>query len=343
MRRLLRDEVAVETENLRGADDQAFRSLRPVLTLIDEPEAAVHRAAEVQVARHLINQSADPLRATIVATHSPFLIDEGHGRVLEVRRGSGGGRSIVSNIGPIELAELARLGLAPSDLLRMTRVFLLVEGPDDENVLTEMFRERLRRAHIKIIFFTGAKAGKPVVESRALFDYTDAHVVVLVDGTQRERIAEAWQAAKQDFYVGGVETAKGTLLSKLNKRDGEEAFVRQFLIGALEKDGGAIVERLDPEALSAPDILDYLPVEVFIPAAVSWTSLRVEREALRESDPSIAKDFKTWLRVERKYGVDVHSPKLIARAVATLASVPSDLEQLMSRLEALSESLRAPS
>jgi len=60
--------------------------LRPVLTLLDEPEGALHRAAEAHMARSLRRRAADPRKWILAATHSPELLDAPDARITEVAR-----------------------------------------------------------------------------------------------------------------------------------------------------------------------------------------------------------------------------------------------------------------
>lgn len=102
---------------------QSTTALRPIITMIDEPEAALHRAAESQMAGSLVSLAEDPRQIIITATHSPELLDTPAAHVIEVQRGGGmlPGRSLVQTLDLADRDSLNRLGLAPSDLLRWPR------------------------------------------------------------------------------------------------------------------------------------------------------------------------------------------------------------------------------
>lgn len=119
---------------------------RVTLYLYDEPETALRRAAESHMARALVERTRDPRQRVIAATHSPELLDTTAAFVIEVKKMDGSSR--VQAITGGTRSALHELGLNPSDLLRLARVYLLVEGRHDELLLRHYLGERRAAARI---------------------------------------------------------------------------------------------------------------------------------------------------------------------------------------------------
>lgn len=323
---------------------------RPALTLIDEPEAALHRSAESTMATALTDLVAsDPRRVMIVATHSPELLDRPGAKLIEIKRNNGplsdddrfvGAKRARSIVQPLELKDkdsLQALGLNPSDLLRWTRVFLLVEGHHEEIIFEELFRTRLQKARVEIIPLDGVKNLAKTVDSYVLFKYTRAHVVALVDNLDHHLIQNAWTKARELRSTRSEQDAVDHLNEVLKSPSGKKVaqdeigFIRSWLIKALES---GVESRLSPHGLGEKDILNYLPVEAFLPRATSWNELWEQHAEDRKTRDNTPRSFKTWLLSQgnsRPLNDDT-----ILKAVSKLTSTPKEFEQLMKRLEALS-------
>lgn len=295
---------------------------RVTLHLYDEPETALHRAAETHMARALVERTRDPRHQVIAATHSPELLDTETARVIEVKKF--GPASQVQPMTVESRSALEGLGLNPSDLLRLTRVFLLVEGLHDELLLNHYLGDRLRAARIEVIPIRGGKQLASTLDSRVLFDYTSAQLVVLLDNTSHEQVVDVWDRASILAAAGDLGGAHALVNAEIaSKKTGEASYLASWMNRALERDSRS---RLTPAGLSAPDVLDYLPVQKFRPNAESWQELRAQHAATGTKD-----DFKTWLR--RKYGIRFTPETILEAAEGT--PVPSAFERLMKQLEAI--------
>lgn len=324
---------------------------RPALTFIDEPEAALHRSAESDMAKALTELVAnDPRRVMFVATHSPELLDHPSSKLIEIKRNNEalsnedhqlGAKRPRSTVQPLELKDkesLKALGLNPSDLLRWTKVFLLVEGHHEEIIFEELFRTRLQNARVEVIPLDGAKNLSKTVDSYVLFKYTRAHVIALVDNLQHQMIQESWAEARELGITRSEKEAVDHINHALSSpganrgSQDEIGFIRSWLVKALES---GVDSRLTPHGLGEKDILSYLPVEVFLPTATSWNELWDQHADARKARPDkTPKQFKRWLTAQgnsRPLNDDT-----ILKAVAALDSVPQEFEQLMKRLEAIS-------
>lgn len=321
------------------------------MTIIDEPEAALHRSAESHMAQALMELAInDPRRIMILATHSPELLDHPRANLIEVKHNSGtlsssdymyGAKRPRSTVQPLELKDkesLQALGLNPSDLLRWTKVFLLVEGHHERIIFEEVFLPRLRNARVEIIPLEGAKNLSKTVDSYALFEFTRAHVVGLVDNLQHQTIQDAWAKARELRSTTSEQAAVDHLKHALNSPSGnrgsqdEIGFIRGWLVRALES---GVDSRLSPHALAQKDILDYLPVKSFVPTATSWDELWVQHSDARNARPGkTPRQFKKWL--EAQGNSKPVNDDTILEAVNALTRVPPEFEQLMKRLEAIS-------
>lgn len=316
-------------------DVQTGTSLRTALTILDEPEAALHRSAESRVARTLNEMvKNDPRRMVIAATHSPDLLYLDDTNLFKVGRVShpGAHRSQVQRLPRGDRQALEGLGLNPGDLLQHTKIFLLVEGHHEELILEELFGDRLRKARVEILRLDGAKKLKTAVDSFVLFKYTRAHVVGLMDNLQHETITKTWDEAKElrarGFMQAAVETVLKALSPKQKKagqHNDEVGFMSGWLTEALTK---GLELRLSPHALSRKDILYYLPVKSFVPTAQSWDALQKEHAEARRERPNTPGPFKKWLG-DRKI-----NDKTILEATRALQAVPAEFEQLIKSLEA---------
>lgn len=300
--------------------------------VIDEPEAALHRVAERHMARGLGGLSMFGPQV-VVATHSPEVLNaEG---VWSTHVAKDSGRTRAGQMPPLALETLAELGLSPSDLLGLYRIFLLVEGEHDEIVVTSLCRDFLDAARVKIVPLRGGSKLPRTVDSQVLFDLTDAHVVAVLDNVVIEEISAAWTEAQKRYLAGSAEEAIDFLSRalKTNRKGDETDWIMGWLGRALKK---GVHARMTPYGLAARDIIEYLPVEILVPRAhKSWNDLRHEHEAAISSlDKSKGlHDFKTWLT--RTYRADV-SVANIRRATDSVREIPEEFRKLGYHLREIS-------
>lgn len=317
---------------------------RPALSIYDEPEAALHRSGEELIARYLKNQASDPRRVSVAATHSPELLDSDPTSIYEVARGAGvRGRSVVRPLDLGAIASLENLGLNPSDLLRLSRVILLVEGRHDEVVLDAFVGSRLRAARVKVLPLRGISNQKlrSTVESRVLFDHTSAQLVTVVDNLDPDYVDDIWQRALKARETS-VEDAIGVVLevsrvreesnsprNRGGKQSTEGLAISEWLSAAIAK---GLESRVTATGLSRRDVIEYLPVEHFVSGASSWSELRESHERAKAAKGSANSDFKQWL-IE-KFRAEFSDDRLRSAVEAT-DQVPLDILRLAKLLEAI--------
>lgn len=295
--------------------------------VIDEPEAALHRAAErhMSVGLEALTSFGPQL---IVATHSPEVLNSSVTNCVHVSKTEG--RTRVGQIPDLGPESLAVLGLSPSDLLGLYRIFLLVEGVHDEIVLRGFCGPALDEARVKIIPMHGARNLPGSIESQVLFDLTDAYMVAVLDDIRIQEVNEVWTEAVNLSKSNEQDLAMTRLTSAFRGRKGNEyEWITNWLGRALKHQ---VDSRIEPYGFRARDIIEYLPVEVMVPkAGKSWDDLRREHD---EAIPSLDKkkglhDFKQWL--SRTYKADM-SVSAIRRGTEAATDVPEEFQKFSYRI-----------
>lgn len=325
------------SDSQRAAQFEGSAPLRPIVLVIDEPEAALHRAAEARVADFLVSLTRDPRHVAFVATHSPELLDVPEASLTEISKQSDG--IPTSRVRRLDLADrdaLERLGLRPSDLLRWPRVFLLVEGEHDKQMIESYFGSRLRSARVELLPMRGAKQLASTIDSRVLFEYTDATVVALLDNMVAESVRDSWERAQLARMTDGVAAAKQIVVDWFADNKSEESrYMSEWLTSALD---AGLESRLIPYGLSAKDVIEYLPVSEMVSGAASWEELHHEHQADKALQKGHPNEFKPWLKARKGIAV---TEELIQSALDAAPEPPADLEQMMKTLEAVSAETRA--
>lgn len=299
--------------------------------VIDEPEAALHRVAERHMARGLDGLTTLGPQV-VVATHSPEVLNTQSTGCIHVAKHDGLTHvGQMPHLGPETLAEL---GLSPSDLLGLYRIFLLVEGEHDAIVIETLCREFLDAARVKIIPMRGGKKLPGTIESQLLFDLSDAHLVAVLDSVRAEDITAAWMEAQTRYLSGDAEGAIDFLAHVFNeKRVMEHEWITKWLSRALQK---GVHSRMNPYGLAARDIVEYLPVGLLVPKADKpWDELRREHDAAMPTLDRTKRlhEFKTWLTHTYKADISVSN---VRRAAESVTEVPEELWNLGYHLREIS-------
>ena len=305
---------------------QFARTARGNWLFFDEPEAGVHRTAEADLALCLNSDSwlrttqprtylsSDHGRTIVVATHSPEFLGLANANLLHVDGGQ------ARQIGPVDRASLALLGLRPSDLLSRIKTFLLVEGEHEKIVFETLFGEELNQLRVGLVVARGGKNMKDIFDSQVLFDFSDARIVALLDNIDAGRVHSLWNRAKDLAATGQVDEAGALVRSELPRQgSGENRFLSQFLTRALE---GGEHERVGAWGLQKEDIVLYLPTEAF-------GIRRTWDDALSAFDASAGVSLKPWL--SKKYGADF-SLENVRKAAESLDHIPEDFTGLLTFL-----------
>lgn len=286
------------------------------VALLDEPEAALHVAAERWMLEGLRTLASSHDMPIIAATHSAELLNDPDVALQHVARDASGRTTVTPLASPLR-PEIESLGLEPSDLLQLYRVILLVEGQHDKLVLEGLIGDELSRARTLVLPLRGAKSVPHLIEARLLFDFTTAGLIVALDNIRLHNLDEAWAESLALVKEVGIDDGVKHLLDRLSKPTTEERWIREFGIEAL-KAGSA--ERVALFGFTLDDIIKYLPADHFV-AGADWALLESEHAHHK------GKPFKTWLAQDR--GADF-SDASIEDAVRK-TKVSSEMLDLASR------------
>jgi hypothetical protein len=311
--------------SIRLADLLEGRSeSRPVVVLIDEPERALHRRAEHELADALAALTASFDVRLVVASHSPAFLSHRQASLQHVHRAHDGA-TIVHPV-PQEFFERAdALGLNPTDLLQLCRALLLVEGQHEIVILDELIGDELRRLGVEMLCMRGATSLK-AWDAQLVQRYTDVPFVVLVDNDQSDRLRDIWTRARAaaergEDHFGIIDELKA------GSRGSEGEFLRELCKNLIV---GADVDRYHIAAFDKADIPEYLPPAMIAPSVGdrSWEHLKTEAGAKASS----SSQFKGWMK--KSYGAD-YSDAALRAAAQSMDSIPRDFTDLLEDLASI--------
>jgi len=304
--------------------------------ILDEPERALHRSAEAYLAKGLQELARDRDLCVVVASHSPEFLNLDDSAIFMLRHPDQRSEEAkyVQGISYVDRADLQGFGLLPSDLLRRQQGLLLVEGQHDLIVWQTLLGDELAERRIEVVPLRGAKQLKATLDSRVLFDFTDALIFPVLDALKVGLVQDTWALAVATKGTLGLPQAIDSILKAFKPIKADEArLMESFMTRALELDREA---RLYPQGLAAIDVLDYLPVSAFVASADSWKSLREELGKAKGGVPS-GSEFKMWLQTAKNADL---SDESIRQAAETCDYVPEDFTQVISRIDEVFEARR---
>ena len=294
----------------------------PAILVLDEPENALHQAAQAHLTRGLSFQGTWELGPRVVAsgifvaTHSPALLAAEGAHLVHVHRSDGEtALSPVIGLAAVD-AVVEQLGASRADILMMTKSFILVEGEHDKIVLTRLFGEELDRHRARVLVMRGAKRATAMLDLELLARYSEARLVLVIDRLGREASA-IWEEASLCDAKGDRLAAERCLHQLDRLPGGEGRWMAEAGLAAL---AAGRLSRVRLVGLERRDILEYLPVTEMVPGAASWEALRAEHQGSHAKD-----DFKTWLR-------NTHSARITPAAIANAAGKVDDLQDLPALL-----------
>lgn len=313
-----------------------------VLTL-DEPERGLHRLAELHLRAGLVDLTKRiPNLVVIVASHSPAFLRPDLAKLHHVRRDHEGSLELASLDGT-SIEGVADLGMSPVDLLQLTRVIVLVEGANDEWVLNALYAEEFRRMGVRVMSMRGATKLIAAAEGQLLFDYTEAHLVVMLDNVSNERANARWNEAvvlhSEGSDFGTIDRVLQKLLPRRKSVDSpvaastESAALRDFCLAALKNNRQ---DRITFSTLGLGDIEFYLDPKHFLTDLArnepvpTWNALLAEHKEAKKQPGT--KNFKTWLA---ESGRAKWNQARWERAVAALDEIPEDLAEVYRTIERL--------
>lgn len=259
--------------------------------LLDEPERGLHRTAEAQMGHGIGTLAARGVR-TVLATHSPELLDREIGDIRYVRRRSVNGEGCVIPMAGFEPLRDS-LGLNPSDFLRRAKGFALVEGEHDREVLRGMVGDELDAIGVEILAVRGSTKLKTVVDSQFLYGFTDAVLFPILDGVGLAALDELWQRHVDLARISSISDVVDSLVRELRAEFGESGKHLGEFLGPSLKSG--TFERVRPLGIPQSDVLECLPVTAFVPSAQSWAEVR-EAGAANKGSRQTETEFKAYLK-----------------------------------------------
>lgn len=299
---------------------------RPALLVMDEPERALHSAAQVQVAETLVGALSDVeiydllVFSAIVATHSPAFLSLPGVNLVHVTRGTDRNVSLEAIDTTIGIEGVtAELGLTRSDALLTIRCFMFVEGEHDAAVIRALFSDTLRDRHVQLSNMSGAANIQAHLTAQHLLAFSDARIRVVLDRLGAT-VGQHWETAKAAFKEGDMDGSRREL-EKVSRLPGREAkWLYEAGLAALAR---GQLDRIDVVGLEEKDIINYLPVEQIVPGAVSWRALSKE---YFDTKPNMA--FKDWLKKSK--GARITAARLgeIAGTLTQLKDLPRVIEGL---------------
>lgn len=258
---------------------------KTLVRIIDEPEAALHRSAEEQMARALTSTPRDEM--AVLATHSPALLDASQAVFLVSPHHEEG--NAIAAWDATDQDNLESLGVRRSDLLGRYAVMLAVEGVHEKWILEELLGAELEASRVIVQPLYGGSRAAELVHADFVTRFTDWTVVVMWDNLRADELAKAWQRTCEMTQAGASrDEVRAMLLDRL-RGDVESKFARQFMEQA------AAAGRTDrfgaPFAMSRKDILHYLPPKSLSPRMPeTWEEVR-ERMAAQPT----RLDEKKWI------------------------------------------------
>lgn len=322
----------------------AGRQSQPLVFLCDEPEAGLHRRAEAQLAHGLAAAMADRGTTAIVATHSPFLLDQHATAPVLVDRDETG-HTFVS---PVPLSTLDaldsehsqdRLGLTPGALLDLMRVALLVEGLHDQLLCNAVLGSELASSMAGVYPLRGAKGLRSLAEANLLLNGTNAPILLVLDNVQAD-VTSTWEDARKAAAAGSFDEALALVRGIADRGQGELRWLKELAQAAIPR---GVIHRIHLFGLTEVDAVCYLPPEVFLKAGRGWTvATTAYTDAMAVLEPAAVRPGPKEWWVANKWASSF-SDQLVEQGVRALAkrqrqgeALPPDLANLGSRLVALS-------
>ena len=186
---------ALHRTNHLGGDVSAAESDPQSVLIIDEPERALHPAAEATIAKGL----ASLADVVIVATHSTEIIDQADNLIHAV---DDGGRlclePLVLELSPSKRRlSASQLGLTPARLTALTRVLVFVEGQHDKVVIEEFIADELKEARAEVIPMGGTYGINSIAAAGYITAASSAPMVICLDNASNQQFQGLYARLKK--------------------------------------------------------------------------------------------------------------------------------------------------
>ena len=298
------------------------------LLLIDEPELGLHETAVRHLCKGLQRISEEKDINVVLASHSAQFIKDENIRKLHVSRGGDG--VIETHEWNSSKVNERGLGLERSELLLLTKRFLVVEGVHDKEVLNTLIGDQLRELDTHIFSMSGTGNIVTFADSELLYDLTDAAIVVVVDNAKIEKV-NSWVDQIQSLMARKGKTSDREIHDwERNAREGaspEEKSILKFLKNlAFKESSNLLLQRVGIFGFEKEDIIEYLDCKSLVPDQNEWESLREKFETNGRGA------WKKWL--SKEYGASFELGD-IKRATEKLDHIPKEFFDLLQLLNSL--------
>jgi energy-coupling factor transporter ATP-binding protein EcfA2 len=250
---------------------------QPTFALIDEPELALHPAAQ----RYLAESIRFLAEYVVTSTHSSEFIDAAQNTTL-----------VSQSEGKIELKpflvdfdpekrifEARRLGTTPGQLALLTRAVVFVEGPHDAAIIGAFLKEELQQHRVLIVPLMGTKDVAELVNTEFLVGATNCPIFLCLDNIDLDFVlglsSKLKKAVSQEQQRLLLAEANNSVVAQRHPE------IRQMIrtLSAIATNG--MLQRFTPFGFKQHDIVQMLPVELIKPGATTWEEL--EKNFLVES------------------------------------------------------------
>lgn len=245
--------------------------------LIDEPELALHPAAQ----RYLAESIRFLAEYVVTSTHSSEFIDASQNTTL-----------VSQNDGKIELKpflvdfdpekrifEARRLGTTPGQLALLTRAVVFVEGPHDAAIIGAFLKEELQQHRVLIVPLMGTKDVAELVNTEFLVGATNCPIFLCLDNIDLDFVlglsSKLKKAVSQEQQRLLLAEANNSAVAQRHPE------IRQMIrtLSVIATNG--MLQRFTPFGFKQHDIVQMLPVELIKPGATTWEEL--EKNFLAET------------------------------------------------------------
>lgn len=278
----------------------------PVVVLIDEPEAGLHRAVEHRLGPGLSSWSRTLSAAVVVATHSPALLSSPYTAPLfvtsRVDSDAQARRRPGIRVRPVPLSVLdgneirrsaIELGLTVGDLWAMSRVTVVVEGIHDAWVFKALLRDDLDCAAAGLYPIHGATRLKSLADAQLMVAGSEAAIVIVLDDLNLDDGRTALASIRRAVNGGDPDEVRTILetVRQAGRKNDSLLFLHQFASEAIKVNS---LHRISLHGLSYPDVICYLDPDTVLTNPVPWDELVAQWS--EEAYPNQPKNLKGWLR-----------------------------------------------
>ena len=304
----------------------------PLLIVLDEPEAGLHRRAERQLARGIKEISKRFNAKCLLATHSPTFLNDKSNNLIHVSREDSGNTRIEAMSNDL-VHRLDDYGIDRSDLLQFCKTFVIVEGIHDVWVLNEIFQQEFHDLGVEVLALRGLTKLQllSALDAQFLFRFTTSDIVICFDNDETKSVQDIWEracAAKDaGTYFMNVLDELNVLHKSFGKSRDEYKMIHDFCIEAINENSRG---RVKFHSLTKSDIIEYFSPRDFAKSEIiekSFDDYRKEYDVISANSKSGSKpNFKAWLTSQ--IGAE-YSERNVRNAVRRRDSIHQDFIDLL--------------